>query len=486
MEHCASEPDAEQQQILKRISAGQNALRQLRIRLSGLLLTAVLLTGMIRMTLELRDPWYAADIRSPVPDCVHWFVEQFLWDVGFLLASLAPLADDAWVSRGVLICDMSLLITTRTRIWVQTRGLEVAPHQMLRLCFFYLRGALFVVLAAWAVFQPGAEQVQARMWDTLLAHFVSNIVGALGEIAYEVLCLRGSCFFGALGRIVANLLVLTVAGRQSWREGLQAWLRRKIEAKGTVAAAAGIAGLIGGYEPRLALREAKENFCGVRAEDLMPETLLNNCPAREQIGIAIRIKLGRCDAFISHSWQDDPAAKCQALQSWRLSFVSAQNREPIIWLDKVCIDQTNIARDLRCLPLFMMGCQSLVVLCGTTYLSRLWCILEIFTFVHAGGDLDRVVFVPVLRDGQEEEDMQTVHDAIGSFDAQHCQCTDSKDRERIRTLLLTGFGSMARFNRMVRGMLARLCEENADVEVDSDVSKEETGSDSFSAVPSYT
>lgn len=45
---------------------------------------------------------------------------------------------------------------------------------------------------------------------------------------------------------------------------------------------------------------------------------------------------------------------------------------PEVWIDKCCIDQRNIEKDLRCLPVFLSGCRRLVVFCGPTYLSRLW------------------------------------------------------------------------------------------------------------------
>merc|ERR1719188_2347928 len=97
------------------------------------------------------------------------------------------------------------------------------------------------------------------------------------------------------------------------------------------------------------------------------------------------MRLHRCDAFVSHSWSDNAEEKWAAMQRWRDGFLSLESREPTIWFDKCCIDQRNIETDLRCLPIFLSGCRRLVVFCGPTYLSRLWCIMELFTFVHMGG-----------------------------------------------------------------------------------------------------
>ena len=41
--------------------------------------------------------------------------------------------------------------------------------------------------------------------------------------------------------------------------------------------------------------------------------------------------------------------------------------------DKACIDQNSIEQSLACLPVFLAGCQTLLVVAGPTYCSRLWC-----------------------------------------------------------------------------------------------------------------
>ena len=51
--------------------------------------------------------------------------------------------------------------------------------------------------------------------------------------------------------------------------------------------------------------------------------------------------------------------------------------------DKACIDQSNIEQSLACLPVFLAGCQMLLVVAGPTYCSRLWCVMELFTFARS-------------------------------------------------------------------------------------------------------
>ena len=46
---------------------------------------------------------------------------------------------------------------------------------------------------------------------------------------------------------------------------------------------------------------------------------------------------------VSHSWRDDAVLKWAALEKWCESFRRKNGRAPTLWLDKVCIDQDNIA-----------------------------------------------------------------------------------------------------------------------------------------------
>jgi hypothetical protein len=102
--------------------------------------------------------------------------------------------------------------------------------------------------------------------------------------------------------------------------------------------------------------------------------------------------LGEVDAFLSHSWHDDPDAKWLAFQAWRDEFKAAHGgREPTVWFDALCIDQNDISAQLPSLPVYLSGCHTLVALHGPTYLSRLWCVPRAapraLTFMRAALDL---------------------------------------------------------------------------------------------------
>ncbi|EOD23341.1 hypothetical protein EMIHUDRAFT_368204, partial [Emiliania huxleyi CCMP1516] len=49
-------------------------------------------------------------------------------------------------------------------------------------------------------------------------------------------------------------------------------------------------------------------------------------------------------------------------------------RPPTLWLDKACINQSNVDASLAGLPVYLAGCRKLVVLAGPSYSSRLWCV----------------------------------------------------------------------------------------------------------------
>merc|ERR1712039_469649 len=116
-------------------------------------------------------------------------------------------------------------------------------------------------------------------------------------------------------------------------------------------------------------------------------------------------------------------------------------------------NQTDIKNDLRGLPIFLAGCKELLVLCGVSYLSRLWCLIEIFTFVHMGGDPARISVVKILRCGTEVEDSKAIEDAIHKFNVALCDCSYVPDKKQLVEVIRTGFGSLQNFNATVRKLL---------------------------------
>ena len=95
----------------------------------------------------------------------------------------------------------------------------------------------------------------------------------------------------------------------------------------------------------------------------------------------VKASLGEVRAFMSHSWSDEGEPKHAQLND----YAASHGPDCLIWLDKACIDQTNIDASLASLPIFLAGCQGLLVLAGKTYPTRLWCVVELFVYLRMGG-----------------------------------------------------------------------------------------------------
>merc|ERR1712232_863443 len=115
---------------------------------------------------------------------------------------------------------------------------------------------------------------------------------------------------------------------------------------------------------------------------------------------------------------------------WCTAYERAHERPPSLWFDKVCINQTNIQADLQCLPIFLAGCNRLLIICGLTYTSRLWCCVELFVFVQmADKDSHATPIIRII--GADEEQRARVQESWTSFDAKACNCFNESDKTRI-------------------------------------------------------
>lgn len=112
---------------------------------------------------------------------------------------------------------------------------------------------------------------------------------------------------------------------------------------------------------------------------------------------------------------------------------------------QACIDQNDIDASLQCLPIFLSGCQRLLVLLGPSYTSRLWCVMEMFTYLQMGGDREHIVVYAFGKEAQS---------SIAEFDASKAHCFLDRDRQRLLAVIESGFGDLVPFNRAVRGILS--------------------------------
>jgi hypothetical protein len=133
-------------------------------------------------------------------------------------------------------------------------------------------------------------------------------------------------------------------------------------------------------DPDELLAMARKNLRCVDFETIIAKNLLLNgsvrdCAAESFYSMGRNVAPGeKIDFFISHSWHDSAEVKVEKLKILGERFRKKNGRYPTFWLDKVCIDQDNIGSGLKVLPINVMACKQMLVLCGDTYSRRLWCV----------------------------------------------------------------------------------------------------------------
>ena len=165
---------------------------------------------------------------------------------------------------------------------------------------------------------------------------------------------------------------------------------------------------------------------------------------RDLSQLAMPAKFGDEVTFLSHSWHDDGPSKFGKLTEWAAAHERVMGASPKLWLDKACIDQQNISENLASLPCFLAACSSLLVVCGPTYLTRLWCLLELYTYVFMGGAMDRVTVVPLCQTWDETRAQ------FSRFDVQHAMCHLADERDRLLGVIEAGFGDTATFSKILQ------------------------------------
>jgi hypothetical protein len=149
----------------------------------------------------------------------------------------------------------------------------------------------------------------------------------------------------------------------------------------------------------------------------------------------LRQKETSIDYFLSHSWHDDPDAKYDAIDTIKKHFEAKHKREATFWLDKVCIDQENIADGLKVLCINVTACNTLLVVCGKTYFQRLWCLLELFmmfAFADEENAVARIELVPIEADGVTRE---SILENMAQFELDDAHCYDPNEEIKLRAVM---------------------------------------------------
>mmetsp|Transcript_13037 Transcript_13037/g.31096 ORF Transcript_13037/g.31096 Transcript_13037/m.31096 type:complete len:752 (+) Transcript_13037:78-2333(+) len=135
------------------------------------------------------------------------------------------------------------------------------------------------------------------------------------------------------------------------------------------------------------------------------------------------------DFFVSHSWADNGEKKFRALKYLASEFHLQHGRYPTFWVDKFCIDQRRIEDGLRVLPVNVMACSKVLILCGPSYPTRLWCAWELcvlLSFMSFELALKRLVVIPFS---------QTALQKLSCFDLSISRCYDPNEEMRLRQVI---------------------------------------------------
>ena len=162
------------------------------------------------------------------------------------------------------------------------------------------------------------------------------------------------------------------------------------------------------------------------------------------------------DFFVSHSWHDDAQLKYMQLRLLVDAFKRRHGREPTFWFDKTCIDQANIADGLKVLPINVMACNKMLILCGPTYADRLWCVWELctlFSFMRQDLAMERVVLVPM-----NSPDCNVMEN-LSNFSIANAHCYDPNEENRLRKVI-SAVGE-ARFVKQVRDLATAMASRSA-------------------------
>lgn len=360
----------------------------------------------------------AKECRAAFPDMPCWFNMMKLG--GWAIISMVSLINAIWLALG-LYSHLKCTIMHQ-RLW---KGFSVG-------CLSFLLISLPNIMSAFV-----SHEEDILYWVAL-----SVVFTALGMIGYyqPLVCL------------------------------VQSWLMSRGEA---AAASAGVSQLLGGQTAEKVFDAARRTFTYVTADKLESDDMADNKPNPRLSGLTTAGHLGEADAFFSHSWHDDPALKWAAMQKWREAFKQKNNgREPKLWIDKYSIDQGNIENSLACLPVYLAGCKKLLIICGSTYLKRLWCLVEIFVFLEMGGKMSDVEVI-LIEDQSESslpshwkaspssmEGVPVAHhassglaDQIAKFDPREARCFSDYDTDRLHSVI--GAAGYDQIEELIKNVFAR-------------------------------
>ena len=151
------------------------------------------------------------------------------------------------------------------------------------------------------------------------------------------------------------------------------------------------------------------------------------------------VKGERISYFVSHAWADKGELKYAKLKQVAEQYHLRHLKWPTFWLDKCCFDQSNLSDGLKCLPINVMVCDKVLVLCGDHYDTRLWCIWELFTlfsFAKTAQAIERLEIVPLSEDINLKE-------RLAVFNVDQARCYDPNEQAKIMSVIQASGGGDA-------------------------------------------
>lgn len=466
------------EEVRETLKEGQRALRAVRRAVSGTLLLAggVLIVAGVMWNVfvegEFRDAISSGEklgsglcmVAVATAKTHDVLVYNTFWAMGHcsfkfacVLLNAAPLRNDLFLSRVIAaataMAQLPLYVAhmvRKVRFWGEY---DNVPESVWAISMAS-NGLVFFCCLLLATTRRGSYDVQLGVWHSFQVYFsvwivldISSLLFSLGDADQFVQQIECSVPF-----FCVHTLLLSLSLWPGWRSRIHACLGSTVGHAATRSAAS-VAGMLGDSSPDEVIHKSGKRFRCVFPEQLRFEDMQAKDPDPSLYELSAPTDLGFCDAFVSHSWSDDATAKWIALQEWCATFREQHGREPSLWIDKFCINQADIDTDLQCLPVFLCGCRELLVLCGASYFSRLWCILELFTHHHVDLGKHRLSMVMVLRDGRREEDLRDIASTTQTFDVELCECSSKPDKRRMIEIIEAACGSSAVFNEFVREII---------------------------------
>ena len=168
---------------------------------------------------------------------------------------------------------------------------------------------------------------------------------------------------------------------------------------------------------------------------------------------------GETDWFLSHSWHDNCAAKERALAAIGAAFRSCIGREPTVWFDKVCVHPAFRDDSLHCVPVYLHACRGVLILCGPTYFTRLWCVWELYTLFAFSEDPSLLIAVLHEDSGRAVGDgvaLRVMQQRLERFKLSDAHCFDPNEERQLRAAIHYAPGGALAFQATMRGLAKRL------------------------------